>query len=251
MTHQLILADFHGLSLEIINHNGQKWLTAEQVGRALGYAQDNARHGILKLYTRNADEFTEVDTRVVKLTTPRGAQETRVFSVTGCNLLGFFSNTPRSKEFRAWAKQVLAGQAPVAASTPTSVEMRLDRLEAATVNMAENMQALVQVSRQQATKLDVTARYISLLEINQKGRVRVTRTKEAQVLALKAQGMANVDIGRLLHLSQASVSLLVHGKFPWSAAEKDAPKVDLQALLEEMVNETRSTLVEQLQGGAA
>lgn len=115
----LILADFHGLSIEVVDHAGKRWLTAEQAGRALGYAPDNARKGILKVYERNADEFTEADTCVVNLTTQTQDRATRVFSSTGCNLLGFFSNTPRSKAFRAWAKEALTGQAAVLPA-PTS-----------------------------------------------------------------------------------------------------------------------------------
>jgi DNA-binding CsgD family transcriptional regulator len=37
----------------------------------------------------------------------------RVFSSTGCIKLGFFANTGRAKEFRAWAAKVLDGQVPV------------------------------------------------------------------------------------------------------------------------------------------
>ncbi|MBK7812807.1 MAG: hypothetical protein IPJ52_00110 [Rhodocyclaceae bacterium] len=52
--------------------------------------------------------------RVVNLTTQgQVSGGPRIFSITGCNLLGFFTNMPRAKQFRAWAKQELAGQAPV------------------------------------------------------------------------------------------------------------------------------------------
>lgn len=96
----ITLAEFNGTRLSIIDHAGKKWLTAEQIGRALGYDESNARKGVLKLYERHGDEFTEADTGVVKMTTPGGIQAARIFSDTGCYKLGFFANTARAKEFR-------------------------------------------------------------------------------------------------------------------------------------------------------
>lgn len=111
----LIPAEFHGLTLDILDHAGKKWLTAEQIGRALGYDESNARKGVLKLYERHGDEFTEADTFVVKLTTnPQGGNPTtRIFSDTGCIKLGFLANTARAKDFRTWAAKVLVGQSAV------------------------------------------------------------------------------------------------------------------------------------------
>jgi prophage antirepressor-like protein len=106
----LIPAEFHGTPLSIIDHGGQKWLTAAEIGGCLGYDPSNARKGVLKLYERHGDEFTEEDTGVVKLTTPSGKQVSRIFSATGCIKLGFFASTPRSSEFRTWASKVLAAR---------------------------------------------------------------------------------------------------------------------------------------------
>lgn len=102
-------ADFFGTPIQIIDHNGQRWITAEQAGLALGYNEANARDGALKLFNRNKDEFSAQDSTTVKLTAVDNKnREVRIFSATGCQLLGFFSSTARAKEFRAWAKCVLA-----------------------------------------------------------------------------------------------------------------------------------------------
>lgn len=101
---------FRDTRLDVIDRNGQRWLTAEQIGLALGYAPDKSRQSVNNLYNRHADEFTEADTTVIKLMTVTGDKDSRIFSATGCNLLSFFANTPRAKEFRVWAKQVLAAQ---------------------------------------------------------------------------------------------------------------------------------------------
>ena len=106
---------FRDTRLDVIDRNGQRWLTAEQIGLALGYAPDNARKGVNKLYNAHSDEFTEQDTGVAVLATASGRQESRIFSSSGCILLGFFANTTRAKEFRVWAKQVLASRPEPAA----------------------------------------------------------------------------------------------------------------------------------------
>lgn len=253
----LIPADFYGLPLNIVDHAGKKWLTAEQVGLALGYNQANAAAGIRNLYNRHLDRFDEGDACRINLMRRDGkTSEQLVFSDTGCITLGWLSNTKRAAEFQRWAKQTLAAHMSGHAvlPSPTPVEARLDRLEAATTTLAGHMAQLVKVSCQQAHKLDVTARYIGLLEINQKGKVRVTRTVEAQVLALQAQGMPQADIARLLRLSNSTVSLLVHGKYKWSAEQAALPPESVESLLERMIEQERAALVTHItaqQGGEA
>lgn len=114
----IVTAEFFGNPVSIIDHDGKRWLTAEQVGICLGYGQDNARKGISLLFNRHADEFADADTFVVKLTTnPQGGNpNTRIFSASGCIKLGFFANTARAKQFRTWAAATLetVGAAPAA-----------------------------------------------------------------------------------------------------------------------------------------
>lgn len=131
-------ADFHGTAVKIIDHAGQRWLTAADVGRCLGYAADTARQAIIKLYNRHADEFTEEDTFEVKLTSNSpGNPNTRIFSATGCVKLGFFANTSLAKAFRAWASKVLAAHLEAA---PAPRDSRGGR--AATITRAVELQVL-------------------------------------------------------------------------------------------------------------
>ncbi|WP_153717401.1 BRO family protein [Eikenella corrodens] len=95
--------------VSILDHQNQFWLTAEDVGRCLGYGQGNERKGVVTLFNRHADEFLPEDTCVVNLTTQGQAREFRVFSKTGCIKLGFFAATPKAKDFRTWAACTLAG----------------------------------------------------------------------------------------------------------------------------------------------
>ena len=100
-------AEFEGLQLTIIHKDGQRWLTAEQAGKALG--MKHPRIAVWKIFDRNRDEFEDgVDVSVTKLVTEHGERETLIFSPTGCMLLGMFARTSRAKAFRRWAKHLLA-----------------------------------------------------------------------------------------------------------------------------------------------
>ncbi|WP_247753596.1 BRO-N domain-containing protein [Citrobacter freundii] len=106
---------FQNINFSYMEMAGQIWLTASEVGQALEYADDKAIH---RIFNRHADEFTSQMTGVVKVTTPGGMQDMRVFSLRGAHLIGMFARTPKAKEFRRWVldvldREVIAGNAPV------------------------------------------------------------------------------------------------------------------------------------------
>lgn len=113
---------FNPSQIAIIDHNGGKWLTAEQLGLALGFSPSNANDGVGRLYRRHLDEFSEKDTTTVNLTVQGQGRKTRIFSHSGCNLLSFFANTPNAKAFRAWAKVRLAEPAAPSAGGRINAE---------------------------------------------------------------------------------------------------------------------------------
>ena len=53
--------------IAIIDPNGGKWLTAEQLGLALGFSDKRARDGVNNLYNRHLDEFSDGDSTTIKL----------------------------------------------------------------------------------------------------------------------------------------------------------------------------------------
>ena len=108
--------NFNETQFTIIDRNGQAWLKASQIGDALAYTDDKS---INHLYSRNADEFTENMTTVVKLTTVTGEKDTRIFSLRGAHLLGMLANTEPAKDFRRWILDVLenANQSPALTTT--------------------------------------------------------------------------------------------------------------------------------------
>ena len=47
--HSITNAEFFGTRVSIIDHLGRRWLTARDVGRCLGYAEDEASRSVIKL----------------------------------------------------------------------------------------------------------------------------------------------------------------------------------------------------------
>lgn len=137
----LATAEFFGTAVSILDHQHRRWLTARDVGLCLGYAEEKASTAISNLYKRHEDEFSDQDTITIKLMeNPKGGNpNTRIFSASGCHLLGFFANTARAKEFRAWAKRVLT---EVAAVVVTPAPLSAGRLPAPKVTRALELDVL-------------------------------------------------------------------------------------------------------------
>ncbi|EWG13501.1 Bro-N domain-containing protein [Xylella fastidiosa subsp. morus] len=95
---------FSGQSLSIIDRDGTPYLSARELARALGYADERS---VLRIYARRADEFTEQMTTVVNLTTVTGDKPTRLFSPRGCHLVAMFARTSVATAFRRWVLDVL------------------------------------------------------------------------------------------------------------------------------------------------
>ncbi len=90
--------------------DGELWLTAAEIGEALGYAQPN--QAISKLFREHKDDFSNdinliVDTTIrvnllgdsirVKANPPN---RERIFNLEGIALICMFSEQPIAKEFR-------------------------------------------------------------------------------------------------------------------------------------------------------
>lgn len=240
MNQQRTPAEFNGTLVTLIDHAGHKWLTAEEAGRCLGYNEANLSQGIINLYNRHRDEFTEADTSKINLIfNPKGGNPaTRIFSDTGCIKLGFFANTPRAKEFRTWASKVLAARQPEPAPAP--IDPTLATLAANMSDLAAGMKTIL-------AQMNVTGRYIGLLELNQKDRQRVTPAVRRQALALKGEGMTNADIGRLLRISRTTVSLIVNDKYPETRIE-DEPTA-LGDRIDALIEQEQARLLGKLKGG--
>lgn len=97
--------EFSGASLSIINRDGQPWLSAADLARALGYQRGDF---VTKLFRQHADEFTPgMSDNVESSFSGNLRTQQRIFSPRGCHLIAMFARTSRAKAFRAWVLDVL------------------------------------------------------------------------------------------------------------------------------------------------
>ncbi|WP_180086157.1 BRO family protein [Acinetobacter sp. YH12103] len=110
---------FNDVNFSPVQQNGQIWLTAGELARALGYAKANA---VTQVYERNQDEFNSSMTNVIDLNSERSVgslklrlpkkesnlvKTVRIFSLRGAHLIAMFSKTAIAKQFRKWVLDVL------------------------------------------------------------------------------------------------------------------------------------------------
>lgn len=103
---------FNDVNFNPVQQNGQVWLTAGELARALGYAKANA---VTQVYERNKDEFSSNMTQVID--NPQSLNlRLRIFSLRGAHLIAIFSKTEIAKQFRKWVLDILDKEvsAPVA-----------------------------------------------------------------------------------------------------------------------------------------
>ena len=94
------LVQFNNHSIELIQHNGQAFISGTQIGRVIELAQ---RDGVAKIYNRHREEFTDDMTTTVRC----GKSTIRIFNREGAWLIGMFARTPKAAEFRKWVLKVL------------------------------------------------------------------------------------------------------------------------------------------------
>lgn len=95
---------FQNTTLSVINQNNQTFLTAIELGKALQYAHSD---NVLRIYDRNADEFTAEMTALIEMPTAGGIQKVRIFSLRGAHLIAMFARTKVAKDFRKWVLDIL------------------------------------------------------------------------------------------------------------------------------------------------
>ena len=98
---------FKDCAFDVIDRDGQVWLRAADIARALGYSRQDA---VSRIYARYSDEFTDQMSQTVNLTVSGKAPVTvRVFSLRGAHLVAMFAKTNKAKAFRRWVLDILDG----------------------------------------------------------------------------------------------------------------------------------------------
>lgn len=105
---------FGGTSLNVIDRNGDKWLTVNDIAAALYPSDKRGSQNetpfvtrVRNLYRRNAEEFTDSMTALIEIEGAGGKQKVRVFSLRGAHLLGMFARSKKAKEFRRWVLDII------------------------------------------------------------------------------------------------------------------------------------------------
>lgn len=108
LTMSSLALSFNEVNFTPVEQNGQVWLTASELAKALGYAKSDA---VGQVYERNKDEFTPSMTMTLKMSVVRKTGkvelENRIFSLRGAHLIAMFSKTAIAKQFRKWVLDVL------------------------------------------------------------------------------------------------------------------------------------------------
>lgn len=110
---------FNEVNFTPVQQNGQIWLTATELAKALGYAKSDA---VTQVYERNQDEFNSSMTLTLNLSVNDSVETLnlsvskksknltktiRIFSLRGCHLIAMFSKTDIAKQFRKWVLDIL------------------------------------------------------------------------------------------------------------------------------------------------
>ena len=95
---------FNDQEVTFIDKDNQIWVTAEELGKALGYSNDHRRR-VMHIYSRHKD-ILDLHKGVLNLSTPGGMQEVTVFDEVGANLIAMKSTTKRAKAFQIWLAHV-------------------------------------------------------------------------------------------------------------------------------------------------
>lgn len=122
---------FGAVPLTPVFHDGQPYLTAADVARALGYSRTDK---VSQLYQRNITEFTPEMSLTLKMRANGfgngGAEkDVRIFSARGCHLIAMFAQTQRAADFRRWVLDVLEQHQQHAPPSPAQAVYQLSPAE--------------------------------------------------------------------------------------------------------------------------
>lgn len=170
-----------GKDVHYLEKDGEILITAEEVGKHLGYGDPG--RAINKLYDRNQNEL-KLYSSVVKLTTEEQSQRlTRVFSEEGVYILSMLARTNEAKRFRA------------------RVALLLRRIR------GEAQQRAVELARQAALEDGAQARQRSVraaLDITPANRTHIRK-----ILAYRARGFTVREIAAVMGMSRSRVGWFV------------------------------------------
>lgn len=131
--HETLTKEFENQPLQLVPHNGDLWVTMDDIGKALDYSEP--LKGIQNVYGRNKEELNNYScTLKLRVQGSNGPQnrEVRVFNEEGVMVLTMLSRQPKAAAFRRWAVKVLksyrTGQLTLTQSVPLEHDKFLERM---------------------------------------------------------------------------------------------------------------------------
>ncbi len=170
--------------MDIINQDDNYFLTATDIGKALGY--ERPKDAILKIYERNRELFEDYST-TVKLTAVDGKKrDQRIFNEEGIILLAMKSNQPIAIKMQKWIARLV----------------RDYRHGLLSQNKDELITALGNLNHSQSQTIEA----MSMLEFfRTRNNNKVSAIETAKMQGLKKDGMSNREIADYLGRSVDSV----------------------------------------------
>lgn len=125
---------FNEVNFTPVQQNGQIWLTAAELAKALGYTKSDA---VGQVYDRNQDEFNSSMTTTITVKSNDSIETLnlsvskksknltktiRIFSLRGAHLIAMFSKTAIAKQFRKWVLDILDREVGHSVSKTTKKE---------------------------------------------------------------------------------------------------------------------------------
>lgn len=106
---EVMAMSFNGHTLQSIIKDGQIWMTASDLAKALSYKNSKS---VTNLFNANSSEFTSGMTMVTESVTngingSKRKMAIRIFSLRGCHLIAMFARTKVAKDFRKWVLDIL------------------------------------------------------------------------------------------------------------------------------------------------
>lgn len=106
---EVMALSFNGNDLNPVERDGQIWMTASDLAKALSYKNSKS---VSNLFNANSSEFTSGMTRVIDSVTngingSKRKMAVRIFSLRGCHLIAMFARTKVAKDFRKWVLDIL------------------------------------------------------------------------------------------------------------------------------------------------
>lgn len=120
--------------ITIVDKDGERWMTAQSVGRALGYTTRQGIHQVVGYLLDKA----ELEETVNTVLTVINGRDTRLLNLEAIIAVCMRSDKPKAVAFRKWARQVLKGYIKGELKTPQGESERTSHPEGLSPGLVSN-----------------------------------------------------------------------------------------------------------------